>query len=124
MKTRLYTKNDYATAKVIHEKYYEFEFPFPDFNDLNSAGRYVVEDDDGSVILVGDLKLLVEAVLLTDKSKHPRKVHDALTAFLTVATFEAKFTQLHCTVFDPRWMKQLVKRGFDKCKGVFLFKNI
>jgi hypothetical protein len=123
MKIRPFQDKDWKEVKIIHEKYHEKDFPMPQFLANDCIGKYVVEDN-GKIILAGSLHLLVEAIVVTDVSAAPRQIHEALSKFLTVSTYESKFYQLHCTVFDPKWMKQLVKRGFQKCKGVFLYYNI
>jgi hypothetical protein len=124
MRIRYFDITDMYEVTRLHKKFYADEFPLPDFNNPSFLTKYVVEDDKGKIIFFGGLNLLVEAVAITDKDASPRDIHTALDKFLTVATLTDKFTQLHCTVFDPKWMKQLVKRGFQKCKGVFLYYNI
>lgn len=124
MKIMPLLKDDEKVIEYLHKKFYADEFPLPDFFAPDCINKFIVVDDNGDVVLVGGLKILVEAVILTDKEAQPRKIHEALNKFLTLATYEPKFSQLHCTVFDPKWMKQLVKRGFQKCKGIFLYYNI
>jgi hypothetical protein len=123
MKIRPYVDSDYDAIFTIHRKHHNKDFPMVEPDASSCIGKYVVEDK-GKIILYGGLDILVEAVVVTDLDAAPRQIHEALTKFLTIATYEPKFSQLHCTVFDPKWMKQLVKRGFQKCKGVFLYYNI
>ena len=117
------SSNDIGKLKEVHERYYKDKFPFPDFID-NYIGTFTVVDDSNRVITGGGLRVIPEAVIITDKSFSPSQREKALLMVLDVALYlvrKNRFSQLHAFVEDdPNWVHVLKKHGFRDIVGTGL----
>lgn len=126
MNIRVISHSDINTLKLIHEKFYKHEFEFPNFfNHYLSA--YVVIDDDGLIITGGGVRVITEAIAITDKDYPIKARREALMSMLQASMFTANvqgFDQLHVFIQDNKWMRHLKRVGFNNTKGQALVLNL
>ena len=126
MIVRLLKKNDWNKVKEIHERYYADEFSINDFF-KNVLNAYVVENDNGQIIVAGSVRMIAEAVMLTDKSFSVRQRKEALIEMyrtMLITTGRMNFDSLHAFVQDSNWENQLKKFGFIDTKGKALVTSL
>jgi hypothetical protein len=114
---RALREDDIPKLHAIWKKHYANEFLFPDFL-KHFLHAFLAEDEDGQIITAGGVRVLSEAVLITDKDKSPITRYKALCKMLHVAEFVAnsnKFDQLHAFVRDETWERTLQKHDFHEC---------
>lgn len=114
-------------AKRIHQAFFVDEFGYP-LNDKKVISKIASFDDNGVPVVVGGLKIILEAVLLTDKLRTKREIHKAfhevLTAFQAIG-HNLSFDELHAFVQDENWEQVLKKHyNFRSTKGRGLLVNI
>lgn len=115
-------RRDLEAVKVIHEKYYNEEFPFSDLNNF-MASFVVIDDKTDKVVTAGGIKTIVEGIIVTDKDLPIETKQSALLntlQIMTNMTKQAGYNQLHVSVQDERWMRHLIKHGFKPTKGTVL----
>jgi hypothetical protein len=109
----------------IWKKYYINDFTFPDFYEKYLFSNIIVDEND-QIISLGAVRVIPEAVFITDKNRSIRQRKFALESLLELTMIELKdrkFDQLHAQVNDENWKNVLVKYGFNKCAGTVLVKN-
>ena len=110
---------DIPEIRKIHEKYFKDEFKFPDFL-KGYVNAFVIQDDDGSIIVAGGVRPIMESILITDLSCTPRERYEGLRLALNasqVACERINHFQLHAFVQDDLWIHHLEKYGFKDTKG-------
>lgn len=119
MNVRLLTEDDIPAIRRIHSQYYEHEFDLSTlFN--NPLGLFVVTNGDDEIICVGNVRTIIESVLITDKSFSVRQRREALYKVLEVSAYIGKnkgYDELHAFIQDKTWEKHLEKVGFYPTKG-------
>jgi len=124
MKIRALTGNDIPEIQDIYEKHYKYEFNFADLFQ-HPLGLFVVTDDNDKIICAGNVRNILEVVLLTDKDRTVRERRSALYNVLEVAEYIARnkgFDQLHAFVQDESWLKHLERVNFYPTKGKSLVR--
>lgn len=110
--------DDLTELRDLHSKFFSKDFPFPDFLN-NYLSSFVVTDDD-KIITGGGVRLIAEAVIVTDKEYDINKRRKALIEMLRASMFICgikDFDQLHAFVTDEKWKRHLLKQGFKVAKG-------
>jgi len=118
---------DMMKLREIHEKYYAHEFEFPEFHKHFLSYFASVDDESGKLITAGGVRLITEAVLITDKDasvKSRRKALYEMLAGCNFVTSRNDYDQLHCFIQDEDWLNQLIKVGFSRCRGTALYVNV
>jgi hypothetical protein len=119
MKIRELQGHDIDQIQKIHTKHYKDEFGIADLYDKNIE-TFVVTDDENKVICAASIRLILEAVLITDKDRTVRERREALFRVLNAAEFISKqhnFSQLHVFVQDEIWRQHLERVGFKPTAG-------
>jgi len=119
MTLRPLTLEDTNELKEIHRKFFSQEFEFPDFFN-NYLSSFVVTDTNNEILVGGGVRVIAEAVLITNKDFSPKKRREALLTTLQASMFTSNlrgFDQLHAFVQDERWLNHLERIGFRKSKG-------
>lgn len=117
---------DINELKRIHDKFFSKEF---NFNDLfgNSLSSLVVTDDNDKILVGGQIRVITEACIITDKDikieERRRALYRVLDAFKFSATSKG-FDQLHAFVQDKDWLRHLKRVGFVETKGQSLVLSI
>ncbi len=109
---------DMVDLKMIHHKFYREEFEFPDFQE-KFLNAFVIEKD-GEIITAGGVRIIAEAVALTDLSFDRRIRKEALQELLEGCAYTAGregFDQLHAFIQDHSWKQVLINRRFKPTKG-------
>lgn len=125
MNIRQFTEEDVPELYDIHRRFYEKEFVFPfgtEFRPL--LDKFAVVDDSDKIISFGSLELSVEAIVITDKSREVNDRREALYKLMEALQWNARnhqFHHIHCTVQDDKWEHHLIKAGFKRCKGNYLY---
>ena len=118
MNIRSLELEDVEEIRRIHEKFFEGEFEFPDF--LNNFLCSFVVKKDKDIVVAGGVRMLAEAILITDKEypiiERRKALHQALDACAFI-TKRADFSQLHAFVKGDNWIRHLGKVGFSPTKG-------
>lgn len=113
------TDEDISRLKVIHSRYFSKEFDFPDFF-TNFLSSFVVTDNNDDIIVGGGVRVITEAVIVTNKDFSPKKRREALLEIMRASMFTSSlrgFNELHAFVQDEKWLSHLTKIGFRKSKG-------
>ena len=118
--------SDINTLRLIHAKFYKHEFEFPDiFNHYLSA--FVVTDENDRIITGGGVRVIAEAIAITDKDYPIKERREALMEMLRASMFTANaqgFNQLHAFIQDGKWLRHLKRAGFNNTKGQALVLNL
>jgi len=125
VKLRRPIPSDIDELRVIHEKFFSHEFPFSDLFD-NSVSSLVVTDN-GKIVVGGQVRLITEATIVTDKDVAVEKRRRALIFLLDAFKFSIAsrgFDQIHAFVQDETWERHLKKYGFKDTVGKSLVVNI
>jgi hypothetical protein len=114
MNTRKLRHSDYTQARALCENQ---KFPCPDFDEVSLAT--VV--DTGSIIGVGFIRTLHEAIIAIDQNQSKATRTKAFKAIIRQGAFESAqvgISEWHCFVEDPK-VKLLLKKsfGFTDVKG-------
>jgi hypothetical protein len=111
---------DWNIIRGIHGKYHADDFPISDFSSANYLSRCIISCD-AEPVLAGGVRLITEAVLITDLSKPVRMRRESLIQFLEFCKHTCNinnFNQLHCfPLTSDEWTKHLQKYGFRPTKG-------
>jgi hypothetical protein len=120
--TRALTDKDIATLIDIHKRYYAHQFDFPNF-----LGKFIypmaITNEKGHIITAGGIVPIAEVIILTDKSLPASARVDALNEMFARTQQIANlygYSRLHAFVHEPVWKSQLIKAGFEPCKGEIL----
>lgn len=119
---RSFQNSDQQDLERIHRSY-AFEFNLEDL----SGEKFVVQNSEDQIVVIGTNKSLAEVRIVTDKSLSAKDRREALVKTLEVSSFIARnsgYDQLHAFVQDPVWLKQLVKHGFRPTKGISVVIDI
>ena len=115
MKARAIQIKDLEKLKELHDKYYsQFEFP-AFFRYLNS---FVIEDDEGDIIMAGGVENVAEISLVTNKDKSRIAIGRALVETKEIALFTCKrmgIKDLYAFVDNDDYAKHLIQHGFTDC---------
>lgn len=116
-------QSDIGAIKVLWQKFYQNDFPFPDLS-KNFISTFKIVDDNFKLILAGGVKLNPELILLTDKDKSAIDRAFALISALQIATLASGLNGhelLHVSVNnDDKWLEQLKSYGFRDSRGTHL----
>lgn len=119
MQLRAMKEDDIRKLKRIHERDYKNEFEFPDFEKF-FLNAFIVENDDKEIITAGGLRIITEALAITNKKinviDRASGLQDLLTAMVHTAHRDG-FNEIHAFVQDEKWKKVLLHRQFKECKG-------
>ena len=113
------TPEDILILRAIHREHFSHEFSFPDFATAY-INVFTVTDDSGTIITVGGIRPIMEAVQVTNKSLSARVRREGLLEFMQAcifATANHHHTQLHAFVQNDEWYNQLQKYGFRPTAG-------
>ena len=119
-------RNDVEELRIIHEKFFSKEFPFADLFD-KSLSSLVVTDDEEKIITGGQVRVIAESVIITNKDYPIKDKREALQEMLRALMFTANlkgFNQLHAFIQDENWERHLKRYGFKKTKGQALVLNL
>lgn len=113
-KTRPMTIDDIPAIKNIHDR----DFPhleFPDFTKMLSA--FVIEDTNGDMVMAGSVKLISEALLVTNKDMSRIKIGKALViaqgaCIHTAQAFNIK--EVYAFTDNDDYAKHLRLHGFHE----------
>ena len=122
MVIRALEAKDMKALEEIHREFFFEDFPFPDF--LNSYICAAVIEDDRGIICAGGVRTITELVAVTDKSRSSRDRVKALKKLLEASIYFSTKTghdHLHTFSQGDIWINQLMKAGFNPCKGTALF---
>lgn len=111
---------------MIHERYFEHDFPFPDFM-YKFLCAFTVTDEKDKIIAIAGIKPIAESIVLTDKGYSPRDRRYALYQILQASEYISKkhgFTQLHAFIQDDKFYTQMKRAGFDDINGRGVVRNL
>lgn len=116
---------DLVDFDKLHTAYFGEEYPLPGIKNIASAR--VVKDDNGKIVASGFVKLLTEAIIVTDlKSDKITRVRalDLLTSELVQWCHEHEVEQIHAFV-SSKFGRILYRRyGFGYTKGVAMVMDL
>jgi hypothetical protein len=124
--TRSYVEQDNEKLKEIHEKYFAREFEFPDFL-KGYLCAFVTEDNCGNLVTAAGVRTLAEVVLVTNLRLPVKQRRAGLMETLNASRYIAEqyqFDSLHAFVQNDIWRHQLLKHGFQDCKGKPVFIGV
>ena len=126
MIVRRLNPSDINQLRGIHERFFKEEF---DFNDLfgNSLSSLVVTNGDDKIICGGQVVMITEARIVTDKDIKIEERRRALMMILNHfkhSIASKGFDQLHAFVQDEKWIHHLKRYGFKETKGQALVVSI
>jgi len=128
MIVRNYLPKDADAVREIHERYYKDEFTDSVLELPHYIHRFLIENSKGKIITAGGVRLMAEAVAITDKAFSPRERREALLLFLETSkwmTGRQGYEHLHAFVMDDgNWEAILNKYGFTPCKGKPLYLQV
>lgn len=111
-------ENDHVDIEKIHKQYQQ-EFELPNFND-KFLSTIIVSTDNHEIITVGGVRIILESVIMTDRTFSVRDRREALYHMLQASLFTCgrlNYHELHAFIQDETWMKHLLKVGFRPTKG-------
>ena len=116
--------SDTQEANNIYRRFYSGN-EYPNFQKLNQP--FVVTNNDNEIVVVGGLKLIAEAVFVTDR-RHPVRVRlNALIQALGSTIFIARelgHDQIHAFVNnDETYVKAMKRYGFAELNAKLLVLN-
>lgn len=126
MLARRLNPSDIVELKRIHEKFFNKEFSIDDLFG-NALSSLVVTDDNDKVIVGGQVVLIAEARIITDKDVKVSERRRALLMMLNHFRHSASskgFDQLHAFIQDDKWGEHLKRYGFKETKGKSLVIGI
>lgn len=115
MTSREFKRSDVEYVRQLHDKYFGNQFVSDDF--MNMLNAFVIENDEGKVILAGGVKPLAETILVTDKSHSMTTIGRALVEAQKISMFTCRklgIDWLHAFVKDESYMNHLIQHGFQK----------
>lgn len=117
MNVRNLTFNDTECIKRIYDEYFSNDFQFPDFFN-GFFNSFAITNDKNEIVVVGGIKLLAEAVILTDGSKNIHNRVRALREALSVCIYTCNklgVGELFAFAKDDKYIKHLQTYGFNLC---------
>jgi hypothetical protein len=114
MIVRQMNHQDMEVLKVMHKKFYS-EFDFPGFL-KKFLLSFVIEDDDGNLILGGGIQPLAEALLVTNQDMSRIKIGKALVEAQQVALHvcrQFQIDELVAFVKNEEYANHLIQHGFS-----------
>lgn len=125
---KLMGETDLDQLRKIHQEFYETEFVFPFDGPNKLLDKYVIENDDGEIIIFGALEVVVEGIVITNKGIDIKERREAFYKLLQCLQFSAKnnnFDTFHLSAQDKKWANHLIKKfGFKPCRGEFLYTEV
>lgn len=119
------TKQDFLDVDKLWKKFYCDQFGLPSTREIVHTQMSV---KDGNVICAGLIRLIPEAIILTDLDADRK---DRTTAINNILASGEDFLNksgidgLHCFVQSKQFENFLVNKcGFTVCKGTALYKGI
>lgn len=112
---RTICEKDIDEIHQIWERYYQLQFPFPNF--LNYICAFVVTDNNDRIITAGGVRTIAELLVVTDISAGLFERNRAWREMLQASKFVALksgFNNLTCFVNDERWASILTRLKTDK----------
>jgi len=125
MQIRALRVDDIEKLREIHNSFYSDKFEFPDFLH-NYLCAFIVTDDNNQIITGGGVRLIPEAVIVTDLQSNVDERRKALYQVLDACEFitkKADFDRLYAATHDEKWTKHLSKVGFHS-RGNFLVLDL
>ena len=118
---------DKADIDRIYNRFYSNN-EYPPFWEQRDPSKFqksfAVTTDDGELVLAGGVKLIAEAIILTDKDQATRTRFEALLQALGSTIFISegmKYKQMHAFVNnDEKYSKHLQRFGFKKLQADLL----
>jgi len=127
MLIRLFQQSDLKAIEVIHNAQYQTEFKLPDFNNNKFLEVVVTENDNGDIISAAGIRFIAEVVAVTNKNEPVKVRREALYKTMQALILLGNkhgIDQLHAFIQDQKWLKHLLRAGFEPCKGNAIFTNI
>lgn len=118
-------EEDIRRLREIHCRYYKDEFTFPDFTS-HFLNAFVIENE-GSIVTAGGLRVITEAVAITNKDLEIKERAEGLHKLLEAMVYTAHrdgFNEIHAFVQEERWKRVLLNRQFKKTKGEALVFSV
>lgn len=116
MEIRFLDVNDWEQIQRIYAAHFT-DMEFPDFyNDFNPV--YTVHEEN-RIIAVGGLKVILEAVVITDQNESVRKRRDALLQIQNALMYSAEklhHKRIFAFTYDEQYAKHLEEFGFNPIK--------
>jgi|SRR5882672_8457429 len=110
---------------ALHSKYFTSEFKIPELRNISSAR--VVKDEQGKVIASGFVKLLTEAIIVTDLKANETtriKALDLLVSELLDWCIEHEIEQVHAFV-NSSFSRILMRRyGFKHVPAISMVMDL
>ena len=125
MNIRCFDESDTKELKKIHEKFFKSEFSFPDFT-KGFTCAFTVYDAYG-IIASGGIKPILEAIVMTNKDRGIKDKREGLYNLMQACNYITKvegYNQMHAFVQDRKWLRHLVKVGFNPTKGQALVLDL
>jgi hypothetical protein len=116
MEIRFLADIDAGQISKIHRDYFS-DMEFPNFYNKYHC-VYVVVTPENSIICVGGLRPVAEAVVLTNKNFSVRDRRDALLKIFEAVNYSAEklsYDQIHAFSFDRDYTNHLIMRMGFKC---------
>lgn len=113
MISRPVTLDDIETIRKLHEKNYP-ELEFPDFTKMLSS--FIIEDNN-DIIMTGGVKLISEALLITNKDMSRIKIGKALVIAQGACIHIAKkfnINNVYAFSDNNDYIRHLIKHGFEE----------
>jgi hypothetical protein len=126
MNIRDFKEQDIERIRTIYDRFFSNQFEFPDFL-KGYLCAFVVEDNDGDIINAGGVRSIAEVVVVTDLNKPVKERRAGLLETLNASRYIAdryQFDSLHAFVQNDIWRHQLLKHGFQDCKGKPVFIGV
>ncbi len=104
---------DLLKVRELHDAFFS-DFEFPQF--LRMLNAYIIEDEDGEIILAGGVEMVGEAVLVTNKERNPVTIGRALLEAKQISEFTCRkvgIRDLYAFVNNTGYAKHLVQHGFQ-----------
>jgi hypothetical protein len=124
MKIRYYKDEDKLVVDRIYSEFFSNN-EYPEFDKFQCA--FVVTDND-QIVLAGGVKVIAEAVVVTDQNMPVKVRQEALLQALGSSihiTKELRFKQIHAFVNgDEEYVKHLQKYGFEVLDAKLLILDI
>jgi hypothetical protein len=124
MKIRAYDSGDFEELSRIHQQY-QNEFQIDEFG--SGLLELISASTDDKLVAVGGIRLIPEAVIVTDKTQPVKIRREALIKMLQAMSYltnRVGYKQIHAFIQDDVWLKQLLKHGFRKTAGVAVVTDI
>lgn len=106
--------SDLSNIMNLHEKFYnQFEQP----SLLNMINAFIIDDDNGEMIMTGIVEKVAEAMLVTNKDKGEIKIGKALVEAkerMSNICIANNIRDLYAFVDNNTYAKHLIQHGFHE----------